>query len=224
MHNPHIIRKVKYRLNLYNSSPFKILRNILLSILIISTLTTFIFRIEKRLFSLAERVAFSDLQNLISKEANLCIRDVLKENNINLNSVISSEYIDKSTSALSTDFSDINLLKTEVSDKLTSYIRNNHIIDCKIPSMALISDGPFSGYGFKIPIKLITTGSAFTDFSHDFSYAGSNQSKYTLSLKVTVNVELQTVFSERKSVFTTTIPLAEKIIIGDSPDLMIGSD
>ena len=84
--------------------------------------------------------------------------------------------------------------------------------------MSLISDGIFAGYGFKIPLRLITSGTAYVDFSDEFISAGINQTKYRLSIKVTVDMELQMVFSESKAIFTTDIPLAEKIIAGETPD------
>ncbi len=221
MANPHIIRKLKYRFNFYKGSPFKCLRNIILVFIIISILIFSFFHTEKRLFSLAERIAYSDLQNHISKQANLCIAEILEENNVDLNSVISSGNVEK-IPALTSDFSELNFLKSEISNRLTSYMAELTCINCKIPSMALISDGIFAGYGFKIPVRLIASGSAYADFTDDFISAGINQTKYRLSIKVTVDMELQTVFSESKSTFTTNIPLTEKIIIGDVPDRILG--
>ncbi len=221
MANPHIIRRIKYRFNLYKGFPFKFFKNTVLIILIILSLFLSFYHIDKRLFSFAERIAYSDLQNHISKQANLYISEILKENRIDLNSVISSDTQNKDISSLSSNFLNINLLKTDVADRLTHYMSELTYIDCKIPSMALVSDGIFAGYGFKIPVRLIASGSAYADFNDEFISAGINQTKYRLSITVTVNLELQTVFSESKSTFTTDIPLTEKIIVGDVPNLML---
>lgn len=188
-------------------------------ILIFALLLFSFYKTEERLFSLAERLAVSHLQNTISRECNLRINEILKNNNIDLSSVLSSNSLENDT--IQTDYSHLNLLKTEVADSITHVMHELSYVDCNIPSGALISKGMFAGYGFSIPVRLIASGTAYVDFSDEFISSGINQTKYRLCLKITVNIELQTVFNESKNTFVTEIPITEKIIIGDVPNLML---
>ncbi len=145
------------------------------------------------------------------------------DNKIDLLSILSSSVLgDSSLPALSTDYSELNFLKTEIADKMTSYMSSLNYIDCNIPSGALFSDGIFAGYGFNIPVRLITSGIAYVDFTDEFISSGINHTKYRLSIKVTVTAEVQTIFNQSESTFSTEIPLTEKIIVGDVPNVMFG--
>lgn len=225
MNKPYIIRRIKYRLNIYGKSgkneKSKTLRRIIAFILLFTCITFFaIYKIEKRLFLLAQNIGFSQVENTISRECNLCIEDIIKKNGIDMSAILSSATNGAPTS-ISADYSEVNLLKTQVADRITQYINDLASVTCNIPSGALISDNVFSGYGFNIPVRMIVTGTAYVDFVDDFISAGINQTKYRLALRVTVVTELHTVFDFKQANFTTDIPIAEKVIVGDVPSFMV---
>ena len=231
MNKFHPIRRAKYRLGVYNTYCRNasqkrnfVFRKIMLLLILIIPLTTFsIYTLEKRIGTLAERIAVSKLENSISQECNRALNEIIRENNIDMNSVITISSNESKTNLLSADLTKVNILKTELAEKMTTYLQETGNIVCYIPSGAIISNNIFSGYGFDIPTNLIVSGSAFVDFSNSFTSAGINQTKYTLMLKITVCADIQTTFTSFQKTVITELPITEKVIVGDVPNFMMNN-
>ena len=221
----HPIRRAKYRLGVYNTyKRNSALQKIMLSIILITLISSFfIFSIERKIGYLAERIAVSQLENTISQECNRTLSAIIKENNIDIDSVITIRSSEDKTNSLSADFTKINIIKTELAERMTAYLNETQNIICYIPSGALVSNNIFSGYGFDIPANLIVSGSAYADFSNSFTSAGVNQTKYTIMLKVTVFAEVHTRLNSFEKTVVTELPIADKIIVGDVPNFMVGN-
>ena len=221
----HPIRRAKYRLGVYNTyKRNSALQKIMLSIILITLISSFfIFSIERKIGYLAERIAVSQLENTISQECNRTLSAIIKENNIDIDSVITIRSSEDKTNSLSADFTKINIIKTELAERMTAYLSETQNIICYIPSGALFSNNIFSGYGFDIPANLIVSGSAYADFSNSFTSAGVNQTKYTIMLKVTVFAEVHTRLNSFQKTVVTELPIADKIIVGEVPDFMVNN-
>lgn len=213
------VRRLKYRFGIYKKRrrSSAILKFIAMLTILFSLLSCILYRTEKRIGELSEHLALSQIENTISYKCNLFFSEVINENNIDTSSLISVSYDGSKISSLTADFSELNFIKAKLAERVTSYINETDTVICYIPSGSLFSNNILSGIGFKIPTKLIISGSAFVDYSNSFSSAGINQTKYTVALKTTVCAEVQTVFNTFQKVIITEIPICEKILQGDVP-------
>lgn len=87
----------------------------------------------------------------------------------------------------------------------------------EIPIGVLMGNSIFSARGPRISIKIIPVGSVETDFKSEFISAGINQTKHRIYLLVKTKVGIAVPFADNTTEVTTSIPIAETIIIGDVP-------
>ena len=78
-----------------------------------------------------------------------------------------------------------------------------------------------SGFGPRLSVQILPVGAVHSSYEAEFETAGINQTRHKvfLSLRATVNLIIPT-GSERVEV-TTTIPVAESIIVGDVPESFV---
>lgn len=213
----NLIRRLKYRFGIYGGKSHNP-RGLILFIIIFSIIASAISFTEKRLASVAERVAVSDVENAVSRDCNHVTEKILSESGIDINSAISETYNGENRiTSVSSDFSELNALKTKIADEITLMAGKAHTVTCRVPSGSLVSDGIFAGYGFDIPLKFIVTGTGFVNFNNSFESTGINQSRYRIDIEVIVDAEVHTVFNSYPKRIAVTIPLVEKIIVGDTP-------
>lgn len=175
-------------------------------------------RFEQRLGSVALRLAASQFENDINSECSRTVAELLREYNIADGSAISAAGSENGrVNSISADFAQLNLLKTDLTSKLTDYLKSSSRTKCSVPLGALVSDNIMAGWGIGLPTGIITSGSARVEFFDSFDAAGINQTRYRLMLRVTVRAQLHTIsdFTEREVI--TDIPIAETITVGDVP-------
>lgn len=120
-------------------------------------------------------------------------------------------------SALRTNMVAINRLKAEVSGLVIERINALDSSELGIPLGNLFPSELFSGRGPEIPVVLVPVGTVDTEFESVMLNSGINQTKHRLMLRVTVNVgALLPGFSADTEV-STSVGVAETIIVGKVP-------
>ncbi len=120
-------------------------------------------------------------------------------------------------SALRTNMVAINRLKAEVSGLVIERINSLDSSELSIPLGNLFPSELFSGRGPDIPVILVPVGTVDTEFESVMLTSGINQTKHRLMLKVTVNIgALLPGFSADTEV-STSVGVAETIIVGKVP-------
>ena len=219
------VRRLKYRFGCYSPQRRRphIFRVILLLLILIIPLVTLLRRAESRLGSVAMRLASAQFENDISEQCNRIAADVLSREKIDAGSVISASVGDSGAiNSLSADFSELNLLKTELTTQVTDYLSDAPPLKFSVPLGAMLSDNLMAAWGVKLPTRILTSGTAKVDFFDDFDSAGINQTRCRLMLRITVNARLHTVYEYTEKEVITDIPIAEKIIVGDVPQFSVG--
>ncbi|HHX17932.1 MAG TPA: sporulation protein YunB [Clostridium sp.] len=87
----------------------------------------------------------------------------------------------------------------------------------EIPIGVLTGNSIFSAKGPRISIKVIPAGSVETDFRSEFISAGINQTKHRIYFLVKTKVSIVVPFTNKTTEVTTSIPIAETVIVGDVP-------
>ncbi len=125
---------------------------------------------------------------------------------------------DGKLTTLSVNLYKINRLKSEIILLINDIINSKEKIRIFIPLGNITGIELFSGLGPMVPFELVPTGNTFADFDNKFTATGINQTKHTVSLKITSKVSM--LMPDNLSVsseFTSYIPIAESIIAGDIP-------
>lgn len=174
---------------------------------------------ERRMSGVINEVAISKLNDIMTTQANEAVQTVLKENDITY-----SELINTTTNSgggitgITTDFSQINKLKTDLALEFQNRINGLDHIDIKVPIGAFFSDTLASGFGINIPVRVITTESIYVDFSDSFDSVGINQSKHSLMVSISADMDLISAAGRTDASMKTEFPMADTIIVGEVPN------
>ena len=220
----YLFRRIKYRLGMYNKPrrASRIALRILAAVLILSVLSV---TVENRLGTLALDQGQAQLNNEILAEANKITSQVIREQNLSYDSIIiQNKGNEGHIRSLSTDFSAINSLKSEISIRISEYLAGHQKQTCRIPIGSLVSGRLMPASGITLPVSLICTSDATVEFSDEFCSAGINQTRHRLMINVTVNAVLHSAFEVKEKTVSTDIPIAETVISGDVPGLIYGSE
>lgn len=120
--------------------------------------------------------------------------------------------------ALRTNISKINQIKTNIMSSVQDALINLDTSEIGIPLGSLLNAEILAGRGPKIPIKLVPVGNINAEFENVFTSAGINQTRHQIILKINVNIWVVMPITRVSSSVTTSLTVAETIIVGIVPD------
>lgn len=216
-------RKFKYRLRCPHKKPRQPAAHRLLALLFVpavifsASFLTFC-KIEKRIGPVAQQAAMSRLTSVVTTSVNESVNDILLKENIDARSLIIAERNeDGSINSVSADHNNVNKLKSNLALDVQNRIDNIESVDIRIPAGLLFSDSALTGAGIKLRLKVFAISSAVIEFKDEFSSAGINQTKYSLSANIRIPVKIAGIGSSVDSEIVTAVPIAETIIVGNIP-------
>lgn len=119
--------------------------------------------------------------------------------------------------ALKTNMSEVNRLKTDVLNIIHDEILALDAVDIGIPLGSLILPEIFSGKGPVIPVHILSIRNSDASFSSSFSQAGINQTLHKLIMTVRVDVAVLVLGETRGFAVTSQVVVAETVIVGEVP-------
>lgn len=119
--------------------------------------------------------------------------------------------------ALSANVMQMNLISTNVTTKIDEELTKNSVSEIILPIGSMIGTNIFGGYGPKIDIKTVPTGSVDVKFKSEFISTGINQTKHSIILEVSTSVMVLAPFYTNTETFVNSIVVAETIIVGEIP-------
>ena len=120
--------------------------------------------------------------------------------------------------ALKTNMSEVNRLKTSTLNLINDEILALDTSDIGIPLGSLFVAEIFSGRGPIIPVEIISIRNSDAYFTSNFTQAGINQTLHQLSMSVLVDVAVLVLGETASFTVTSEVVVAETIIVGDVPD------
>ena len=120
--------------------------------------------------------------------------------------------------ALKTNMSEVNRLKTNTLNLINDEILALDITDIGIPMGSLFISELFSGRGPIIPVEILSIRNSDAYFTSNFTQAGINQTLHQLSMSVLVDVSVLVLGEAASFTVTSEVVVAETIIVGDVPD------
>ena len=114
-----------------------------------------------------------------------------------------------------------NLLKAELSQKLTKELDNLAARSISIPLGSILGGPLLNGRGPGIPFVVEPYAFAQVDFEQHFSAAGINQTLYQVQLRVQVELEAALSRQQTRALVDTTFLIEERLIAGEVPQVYL---
>lgn len=119
--------------------------------------------------------------------------------------------------ALKTNMSEVNRLKTDILNIINDEILALDTADIGIPIGSLVLPEFFSGKGPLIPIHILSIRNSDAVFASNFEQAGINQTLHQLTMEVSVDVSVLVLAKTESFTVTSEVVVAETVIVGDVP-------
>lgn len=194
----------------------KILR-LLIVLLAISMLALLFFRIKYNdaIRSLAE----TQVRNTTSDLINDAIDKQIEDGNVQYDRMVYFEKdLDGRITALKTNMSEVNRLKTDILNLINDEILAFSTDDLGIPLGSLFLPELLSGRGPEIPVQILSIRNSDASFMSYFFEAGINQTLQQMNMQVTVDVTVLVLGQTNSFTISSQVVVAETIIVGDVPD------
>ena len=178
----------------------------------------FLFRYKYRdaLAQLAQRQVTNATSDLI----NDAIDSQLLSGNIQYDRIVYFEKdLDGRITALKTNMSEVNRLKTAILNLINNEILAMDTSEMGIPIGSFLFPEVFSGKGPSIPIRILSIRNSDASFHSDFSEAGINQTLQQLTMDIQVDVAILVLGQTSSFTVSSQVVVAETIIVGQVPEM-----
>lgn len=126
--------------------------------------------------------------------------------------------INGNITALKTNMSEVNRLKTDILNMINDEILAMDTTDLGIPIGSLILPELLSGKGPEIPVKILSIRNSEGSFESSFTEAGINQTLQQLTMHVSIDVSILVLGTAESFTVSSQVVVAETIIVGKVPD------
>ena len=157
-------------------------------------------------------------EELCTNAVNTAVVEVLESGQYSYGDFAQVNKTESSVINISTNSVKTNKFKSEVSLKAQEEIKKMSGMTISYNLGDFFGSQLFAGRGPDVLVQLYFSSSVVTDMQSSFEVCGINQTKHTLNIIVTCKVYITSDSnSETYTTVSTTIPVAENIIIGDVP-------
>lgn len=194
----------------------KVLWTFLFTVLLIFTL----FLAVRGKYRLVIRdLAETQVKNSTSDLTNDAIAKQIAAGNIQYDRIVYFEKdLDGRITALKTNISEVNRLKTDILNIINDEILALDTSDIGIPMGSFIFPEILSGKGPVIPVHILAIRNSDASFFSNFHQAGINQTLHQLAMEVSVDVAVLALGETTNFTMTSEVVVAETVIVGDVPN------
>lgn len=129
--------------------------------------------------------------------------------------------LDGRITALKTNMSEVNRLKTDILNIINDEILALDTSDIGIPLGSFFLPELLSGRGPVIPVHILSIRNSDASFSSNFVQAGINQTLHQLIMLVSVDVAILVLGQTGSFTITSEVVVAETVIVGDVPNTFL---
>ena len=199
---------------------FKKLIRLLAIIVLIAVILLLLFRYRYR--SAILELAQTQVKNSTSDLINDAIDDQIELGNIQYDRIVYFEKdLNGRITALKTNMSEVNRLKTDILNLINDEILALDTADLGIPLGSLVLPEILSGKGPQIPVQILSIRNSDASFESYFTEAGINQTLQQLTMNVSVDVTVLVLGETSSFTVNSQGVVAETIIVGDVPETFL---
>ena len=198
---------------------YRLLRwGILLIILAVVGLVFFRYKYHAVICGLAE----TQVRNTTSDLINDAIDKQIENGNIQYDRIVFFEKdLNGRITALKTNMSEVNRLKTDILNIINDEILALDTSDLGIPIGNLIFPEIFSGRGPEVPVHILSIRNSDASFTSNFTEAGINQTLQQLNMEISVDVAVLVLGKTNYFTVSSQVVVAETIVVGQVPDTFL---
>ena len=180
------------------------------------------FRSRYRL--IIQDLAQTQVKNTTSDLTNDAIAKQIADGVIQYDRIVYFEKdLDGRITALKTNMSEINRLKTDILNIINDEILALDTSDLGIPLGSLFFPEFFSGRGPVIPVHILSIRNSDANFASSFSQAGINQTLHQLTMVVSVDVAVLVLGETNSFTINSEVVVAQTVIVGDVPNTFLNT-
>ena len=192
-------------------------------LLVVLTVGAFVL-VRLRLWPVVMELAKTQVVNTTSDLINDAISEQIAEGNIQYDRIVFFEKdLNGRITALKTNMSEVNRLKTDILNIINDEILAQSTEDLGVPLGSLFLPEFLSGKGPDIPVRLLSIRNSDAEFVSYFSEAGINQTLQQLTMDIKVDVTILVLGDTRSFTVSSPVVVAETVIVGDVPDTFLRS-
>jgi sporulation protein YunB len=197
----------------------KVLRAVVILLLFAAVLLG-LFRYQYR--DTIRELAQTQVINSTSDLINDAIDRQIESGNIQYDRIVYFEKdLNGRITALKTNMSEVNRLKTDILNLINDEILSLDTSDLGIPLGSLFLPEFLSGRGPEIPVHILSIRNSDGSFESYFTEAGINQTLQQLRMNVCVDVAILVLGRSETFTVTSQEVVAETIIVGQVPDTFL---
>ena len=191
---------------------------LLILVILVALLVLFRVKFHGTIRSLAE----TQVKNTTSDLINDAIDKQIDEGNIQYDRIVYFEKdLNGKITALKTNMSEVNRLKTSILNIINDEILAMDTTDLGIPIGSLILPEMLSGRGPQIPVQVLSISNSDAAFESHFTEAGINQTLQKITMNVSVDVAILVLGRTENFTVSSQVVVAETIIVGQVPDTLL---
>lgn len=190
--------------------------NCVVAVLLVITMLFLMLR--SRYQDVIQELAEVQVKNATSDLTNDAIAKQIADGIIQYDRIVYFEKdLDGRITALKTNISEVNRLKTDILNIINDEILTMDTADIGVPLGSLFLPELLSGKGPAIPVHILSIRNSDATFLSNFTQAGINQTLHQLTMLVSVDVAI--LILGHTDIFTVTseVVIAETVIVGDVP-------
>ena len=169
-----------------------------------------------------QSLARTQVTNTTSDLTNDAIARQISEGDIRYDRIVYFEKnLDGRITALKTNMSEVNRLKTDILNIINDEILALDTMDLGIPLGSLILPQFFSGKGPQIPVRILSIRNSDATFESNFTQAGINQTIHQLTMVVSIDVAMLALAKTSSFTVTSEVVVAETVIVGEVPQTFL---
>lgn len=167
-------------------------------------------------------LAETQVRNITSDLINDAIDKQIESEHIQYDRIVYFEKdLDGRITALKTNMSEVNRLKTDTLNLINDEILALDTSDMGIPIGSLILPEFLAGRGPTIPIRILSIRNSDASFTSDFHEAGINQTLQQLNMHISVDVAVLVLGQTNYFTVSSQVVVAETIIVGQVPNTFL---
>ena len=176
------------------------------------------YKFDNTIAGLAE----TQVKNATSDLINDAIDRQIDESDVHYDRIVYFEKdLDGRITALKTNMSEVNRLKTNVLNIINDDILQMDASSIGIPLGSLFLPELFSGRGPVFPLSILSIRNSDAAFSSDFVEAGINQTLHQLNMQISIDVAVLVLGRTNYFTISSQVVVAETIIVGQVPETLL---
>ena len=169
-----------------------------------------------------QSLAQTQITNTTSDLTNDAIAHQIASGDIRYDRIVYFEKdLDGRITALKTNMSEVNRLKTDILNIINDEILALDTMDIGIPLGSMFLPQFFSGKGPHIPVHILSIRNSDAAFASNFSQAGINQTLHQLTMVVSIDVAMLVLGKTSSFTVTSEVVVAETVIVGQVPQTFL---